>query len=99
MLSILNIASSSSIVIDGRTFDGKNIELKPFIDGKEVPGGTLSGSIKIEINGNCGDIDTMNGDVHVKGHCHSIETVNGDVVVGAKPLGSVTTVNGDIDLK
>jgi DUF4097 and DUF4098 domain-containing protein YvlB len=99
MTSFMNIKSSnnSTITIDGQSYSGKEAELRMFVDGKEQAG-SFSGSIKIEIQGNCEEVETLSGDVQVNGDSGRVKTMSGDVRCG-KVLGSVSTMSGDIKIK
>ena len=80
---------SNKIVINGKQISGRSISIrdgKVIVDGKEVDNNEISnmvgsGHIKIEINGDVGQVDTVSGDVVVSGSVGgSISTMSGDVV-------------------
>lgn len=89
--------NNTSIIIDGQSYNGKKAELKLFIDGKEQSG-TFSGNIKIEVHGDCQNIETMSGDVQVNGEAGFVKTMSGDIHCG-KVSGHVDTMSGDIIIK
>lgn len=95
---------SNKIVINGTQISGGSILIrdgKVFIDGKELDENKVSSminnaNIKIEINGDVEQVDTVSGDVVVNGLVgKNINTVSGDVRAGSV-YGYVSTVSGSI---
>lgn len=77
--------------------DGTSISVQ---DGKVVVGGstrfTYREEVKVEVNGPCGSVSTMSGDVRVTGDVAGyVKTMSGDVTCG-KVSGGVSTMSGDI---
>lgn len=99
MPSFMNIRSNctSTIIVDGQAYKGKEAELRMFIDGKEQAG-TFSGSIKIEVNGSCESVETMSGDVQISGNAGGVKTMSGDVRCKSVS-GRVNTMSGDVHIK
>lgn len=77
--------------------DGSSVSVK---NGEVVVSGesrfTYAESVRVEVAGSCGSVQTVSGDVTVTGSVGgSIQTVSGDVQCGAV-AGSVRTVSGDV---
>ncbi len=90
---------ASTVVINGRTFAGKNVTVvndRVFIDGKNVTPDAKE--ITITVTGN---IDQLKADacsqISVTGDVGSVTTQSGDVSVGGSVNGSVQTMSGDVD--
>ena len=96
MKSFLNIFSSStrSITIDGKIYNGKEAELRLFVDGVQQ-GGSFSGNVTVDVHGSCDRVEAMSGDVHIDGDAGSVKTMSGDISCG-KVSGSVKSMSGDI---
>jgi hypothetical protein len=106
--------SGSSISVNGVRYSGNNITItndKVIIDGVEQSQ-TLVGPITVNVEGNCGDIETGSGDVNVSGSSGNVQTgsgkvkcqdVKGNVQTGSgnvncgKVSGNVRTGSGDIN--
>lgn len=91
------VINGDHVVIDGRVFSGKNIDIvngKVIVDGEEQEG-SLSGNIHIEVNGYVERIETERGEVTVNGNSGSISTMSGDVTCG-DVAGNIKTISGDI---
>lgn len=90
----------NSITINGKTIttSGRNISV---VNGKvKVDGTTIfeehNQDIYIEVNGDCGDIDT-NGNVTINGNCKDIDC-NGSVICYGDINGDIEA-NGNVSLK
>lgn len=57
---------------------------------------SVCNSVRIDVHGNVGNVNTMSGDVHVAGHVNgSVSTMSGDVY--CKQIGgSISTMSGDV---
>lgn len=55
--------------------------------------------IKIIINGNVGQVETISGDIKVKGDSKNIDTMSGNVTVNKNVNGDIDTMSGDIRVK
>lgn len=87
-------SNNSNITINGQSYNGKEAELRMFVDGKEQAG-SFTGSIKIEIYGDCEEVETMSGDVQVNGNSGRVKTMSGNVRC-KNVSGNVQTMSGDI---
>lgn len=94
----MNIKSknNSTIIVDGQSYTGKEAELRMFVDGVQQAG-TFSGIIKIEVHGDCEEVETMSGSVHISGDAGRVETMSGAIRCG-KVSGRVNTMSGDINI-
>ena len=98
------------VVINGTTYavaDGASISVKngevviherrgPHDRPEVAVTYSFTESVRVEVHGNCGSINTVSGDVVVSGDVSgSIQTVSGDVECQSVS-GGVKTVSGDI---
>jgi hypothetical protein len=91
------LKASSSITIDGRTFQGDCVTIngdQVFVDGV-LQDGKLVGPISITITGDVDRLDCATGNVDVHGTVGDVKTMSGDVDCGAVS-GGVTTMSGDV---
>lgn len=91
------LKASSSITIDGRTFQGDCVTIngdQVFVDGV-LQDGKLVGPISITITGDVDRLDCATGTVTVSGSAGDVKTMSGNVECGAVK-GSVTTMSGDV---
>ena len=72
-------SNNSNITINGQSYNGKEAELRMFVDGKEQAG-SFTGSIKIEIYGDCEEVETMSGNVRCKNVSGNVQTMSGDII-------------------
>mgnify|MGYP006218724409 CR=1 FL=1 len=89
-------SSNGNVVIDGRSFNGKNIVIgngKVTIDGVEQEG-ELVGEVNITVNGDVDFIENSSGKVEAV-NVGSVKTQSGDVVCG-DVNGNVTTMSGKV---
>lgn len=82
----------NNMIINGKTIvtNGRNISInngKVKVDGKTIFE-EHNQDIYVEVNGNCGDIDTT-GNVNVSGNCKNIDCTGNVTCFG--------DINGDID--
>jgi hypothetical protein len=90
--------SKGKVIIDGNdvTPDAKNIDIK--IDGN-ISELKVDACDSLVVNGNCGSVATMSGDVDIDGDVTgNISTMSGDVKCGTVG-GSISTMSGDIKNK
>lgn len=83
------------VIVDGRdvTPDSKTINISVAGDVETIHADDLT---TLTVNGNCGKVNTMSGDVDVDGDVKgNISTMSGDVVC-RNVSGSVHTMSGDI---
>jgi len=88
---------SGRVVIDGREFNGRSIQIngdRVIVDGVQVEG-SLSGPVSVQVYG---DVESLecSGDATIAGSAGSVKTVSGDVRCGLVN-GSVQTVSGDVE--
>ena len=98
--------SGNFTINNNRVFcNGKEVTNLEDIEEKEINIVIESGIEKIEVdgcntitvNGNCGQIKTMSGDVDCSGDIQgSVSTLSGDVRCSGSIHGSVQTMSGDI---
>lgn len=99
-ISIGGAGILSSIVINGQSYSGTNIQIngdKVVIDGK-ASSQKLRGDVSIVIVGNVQNINTTSGDVTVNGSAKSIQTTSGDVSVEQNCTSNISTVSGDVTI-
>ena len=97
---MLNIyGETSKIVINGREYLGKHVEVK---DGKIIVDNVVqeqsanTGNISVTVHGNVSHLTTVSGDVTVEGDVlYNITTTSGDVHC-RDVRGGVETVSGDV---
>ncbi|WP_318493341.1 hypothetical protein [Photobacterium leiognathi] len=90
-------SSKSSVVIDGRSFSGRSIEIngnKVVVDGVTQEG-ELVGDISITVNGDVDSLQTGSGDVKA-GDVKEIRTGSGGVTCG-HVSGSIQTGAGNVE--
>lgn len=90
------------IRINGVTYEapeGSSIQIRDgqvVINGGRLTTGHLCDCDKsVYVNGNCGDVTTVSGNVNVTGNTRSVRTVSGNVLA-SHVEGGVRTVSGDI---
>lgn len=87
--------------IDGKSFTGNEINIskdgKVVVDGVEQEG-NLVGNVTVNITGDVGEIETVNGNVTCSGAVNKISTVNGNVNC-EKVAGNVNSVNGRVNVR
>lgn len=94
----ISMKGSGSVTVDGRTFNGRNIQIsgdKVIVDGVEQDG-SLVGPISIQVNGDVERLESSSGSVTVQGGAGSVKTTSGDVRCG-DVQGSVNTMSGDVN--
>lgn len=79
----------------GQVIDRVNENQTVIVDGESYDVSDCN-SVRIEVHGNVGNVNTMSGDVHVTGHVNgSVSTMSGDVY--CKQIGgSISTMSGDV---
>lgn len=94
----MQMASSGSVSINGRSYHGKNISIvngDVTVDGvKQGPSLVGEQPIKIEVHGDIVKLETTNGDVTAK-NVGQAKTVNGDIQC-TEVTGDIVTVNGEV---
>lgn len=89
--------SNSTVTIDGRTFNGRNVTIqgdKVIVDGEEQTG-SLIGPVTVVVNGNADSVETTSGTVRITGSAGRVKTMSGDVHCG-DVQGDVGTMSGDV---
>lgn len=87
------------MLVNGTSHFGQTIEITKkhvLIDGVIVQ--DTSPEIKIEIHGDCEQLETASGDVAIQGSANTIKTMSGDVDC-ADVYGPVSTMSGDVKCK
>lgn len=85
------------VVIDGRTFEGKDVTIQNdevWVDGKKQSD-SLIDSVTVTVHGDVDTLDLGAGKAVIRGSCARVETQSGDVECG-DVKGSVTTMSGDV---
>lgn len=99
LASIKNIASGSTITINGNYVGGRSIQVDNdtvIIDGKDIK--INDRKIEIKITGNVESVDTAAGNVSVTGDAKRVSSVSGNVKVGGMTNGGVETTSGNIEI-
>jgi len=89
-------SGGSSITIDGKSFNGKNVSIvngKVIVDGV-TQDGELTGDINVVVHGDIDRLENSCGTVTAKA-VGSISTQSGDVICEGVN-GSVSTMSGDV---
>lgn len=94
----INMSSNNSVVvIGGKKFIGKNIQIngdKVIIDGK-TQDDSLVGNINVVVHGDIESLEHNSGNVTAE-NIETLNTISGDVKCG-NVSGNVKTVSGDIE--
>lgn len=92
-ISIVN----GKVTIDGRDVTPDSKEITIAIDGN-VEELSVDACSKVNINGACGQVQTMSGNIKCGAVNGAVQTSSGDVECG-HVQGGVTTSSGDVDCK
>lgn len=89
--------SNGKVMVDGKDVTPEGKEINIAVDGN-VEELTVDACSKVNINGACGQVQTMSGNVKCGAVNGPVQTSSGDVECG-HVHGSVTTSSGDVDCK
>lgn len=99
ILGSINNVKQSNVVINGKTYFGDTVVITK--DDIIIDGNSISNSdriINIQISGDVEKIDFVNVNSFVmNGNAGLANTTNGDINVDGNILGSVNTINGNVN--
>tara|TARA_X000000950_G_C13724332_1_gene581557 strand:- start:48 stop:389 length:342 start_codon:yes stop_codon:yes gene_type:complete len=93
----INMNGSGKVVIDGREFNGRNVQIsgnKVIVDGV-TQDGELVGNINVTVHGDVESLSNGSGKVTAR-NVGNIKTGSGGVECG-NVSGNITTGSGDVD--
>lgn len=93
---------NGTIVINGTTYSGNNIQIsndKVVIDGQVMSGHSGERTLNIVVEGSVETLSTVSGDIQVNGPVgDSITSVSGDINIAGNVIGDIKSTSGDVTI-